>query len=336
MNYIKRSIVLFFVIFSLFTGGAVTAQSPIANINGVNIYSDKNVVSIINSRVNFSDGSWCDTSTGEVVNKGLGYISMDTPASATGEKKTFGPETFIANVLDVRSVTADVKIIPTNDKKMMVRIVGPESIVDNISTSLDSDTLMIEGKRQGSYKNSVTRGGNSISISSNSILGSIFSGSKNFISGNTIINTSSSGHSNTIIEVSVPKGSSIKIADIQGTVDIGDVEGPLQAVVFSNKIKAGKMRDANLTIQGSGDIIVSSIDGNLSMYVQGSGGVRVRKGLVTMLSANVQGSGDIKFGGSAIDANLSITGSGDIDIESVKNRPNMNVTGSGQISVDNW
>lgn len=129
----------------------------------------------------------------------------------------------------------------------------------------------------------------------------------------------------------------IKIAGIQGKVAIGDTEGSLRASVLgSDNLKAGKVRDAALSIQGSGDIDVSFVEGNLSMNIQGSGDVRVHGGSVTMLAVNIMGSGDARFNGKTIDANLSVIGSGDISVAFCKNRPNKNLIGSGDISVANW
>ena len=48
----------------------------IANINGIEVHSDKTMKSIVNSKITFTDESWCDVSTKQIVNKGQGYISI--------------------------------------------------------------------------------------------------------------------------------------------------------------------------------------------------------------------------------------------------------------------
>lgn len=84
---------------------------PVATINGQDVYSDKQMIGIVNSKVTFSDGSWCDVATGEVVNKGAGYVNIGTPAdSGSSEKTTYGPESFQTQVLDISNVSADVNI----------------------------------------------------------------------------------------------------------------------------------------------------------------------------------------------------------------------------------
>lgn len=48
----------------------------VAEINGQKVFSDKRPTSIVNTRVTFSDGSWCDVATGQVVNQGKGAINI--------------------------------------------------------------------------------------------------------------------------------------------------------------------------------------------------------------------------------------------------------------------
>lgn len=60
----------------------------IANINGKKVYSDKIVDSIVNARITFTDGSWCDAVIGQIVNKGPGYINIDSPEESANEKPT--------------------------------------------------------------------------------------------------------------------------------------------------------------------------------------------------------------------------------------------------------
>ncbi|MBP7075314.1 MAG: DUF2807 domain-containing protein [Rhabdochlamydiaceae bacterium] len=103
-----------------------------------------------------------------------------------------------------------------------------------------------------------------------------------------------------------------------------------------NDIKAGKVRDAILSVQGSDDVNVGAVNGNLSMNIQESGDIRVHSGSVGMLNVNIMESGDARFNGEATDASLSVMGSGDINVTYVKNKPNKNAMGSGDINVGNW
>lgn len=312
--------------------------SPVATINGVKVYSDKQMSSIVNSRITFSDGSYADVSTGEVVNKGHGYVSIGAPASSGGEQVTVGPKTFTGVLsLDVRDVVAGVDVQLSKDRSTTVTITGPKSDVDNIEVREQSSTLLIAGK------NASGRGRSGITISTG---GSAFVGGGVFIggsisgrrgSGGIVVMSSDDSESSTKVLVKVPKGTTVTVAGIQGLATIGDTEGTLYASVLGGSdINAGKVRGATLSIQGGGDITVAEVSEALSMNIQGSGDIRVRKGNVTSLSVNVMGSGDARFGGSATDATLSVMGSGDINVNHVENRPMKNSMGSGDITVGNW
>jgi hypothetical protein len=302
---------------------------PVATINGKDVYSNKRMASVVNTKVTFGDGSWCDVATGEVVNKGTGYINIGAPASAGDtEKTTYGPDTFSAQVLDMSNINADVEVSVINGDQMTVTIKGPRSEINGIDVNQNGNTLAIQGKGGKSGirgANVVISGSSSISIGG----GNIGRGGVNISTGG--------GENETNLLVGVPKCSAVRVGGIQGKTVIGDTEGPLHASVLGGEdIRAGKVGDATLSVQGSGDINVGTVTGNLSMSVQGSGDIRVKNGSVNQLAAKVMGSGDASFDGEAVDANLSVMGSGDIDVEFVKNQPVTNVIGHGDINVGNW
>lgn len=304
---------------------------PVATINGKDVYSDKRMTGVVNTKVTFADGSWCDVATGEVVNKGAGYINIGTPATAGDtEKITYGPTPFSAQTLDISNINADVEVSVIEGDQMAVTIKGPKSEVDGIDVKHGGNILAIQGK----VGKSGIRGANVVISGSSSI--SIGGGNISIGGGGVNISTDG-GENETKLTVGVPKGSAVRIGGVQGKTVIGDIEGPLHASVLGGEdIKAGKVGDSTLYVQGSGNINVSAVNGNLSMNVQGSVDIRVKNGSVNQLSASVMGSGDARFDGEAVDANLSVMGSGDIDVEFVKNKPATNVMGRGDISVGNW
>ncbi len=339
---------------------------PIATVNGKAVYSDKQMASVVSTRVTFTDGSWCDVSTGEVVNNGKGYINIGVPSNSGDEQTTFGPKTYLATTLDVQGVEADVDIQPIDGNEMTVTIAGSKPAMEDIIVRSQGDTLVIQSKSDGgthirganvviSGRSAVAIGRGSVSVGSGGVhiggrnRGTINTGGSAFVGGSINVNSGSffgrdmvvvsGGHSgsNTKITIGVPKGSAVNVAGVQGNVTIGDTDGPLQASVLGgDDIIAGRVRDATLAVQGNGNISVTAVNGNLSMTIQGSGDIRVRGGSVGSLMVNVMGDGDAKFNGEAVNANLSVMGSGDIDVTSVKNKPVQNAMGYGDINVGNW
>jgi len=311
-------------------------SKAIASINGVDVYSDKRVTGIVNTRINFSDGSWCDVSTGKVVNSGCGYISIGEPNQIDTEQEKVGPTTYKAKKLIVEGVSATVSIQPIPGFEMTVTMKGVKTAIDDVNVRLNDDTLNVSGF--GTDNNSGVGGivsCSNISISGSSIcIGGNASGT--IITGNKTV-IMHSNQSDMKIDIGVPVGSAIVISGVQGDVNIGDTKGSLQAHVKGNgNVRAGEVCDAILNIQGGGDVDVVAVNGNLSMSVQGNGDICVKNGFVKQLTANVQGNGDISFRGQAIDANVTVMGNGDIDIASVKNRPMKSIMGNGDITIGNW
>ena len=310
-------------------------MKEVANINNIPVYSDKDVQSISHTKVTFTDGSWCDVATGKIVNEGGGYINIDNPDSKNSKKDVAKEKTFEAAKLHISGTNAEIRVSVRNGKKTKVVIAGPESKVKKIICEVKGDTLKIsDANTESSSKNNINISGNSISISSGSLHISSISGSKIISNGSTIITGGQTPDITIIIQV--PKGTSIKAEKINGTLAIGEVDGDMELSTNSGKITAGLVKNALLSIQGSGDIIIWEMTGNLVANVQGSGDIEVKSGSIPSISANLKGSGDIKFDGEAENANLSIMGSGDIKVRFVKNKPITSVMGSGDIRVKNW
>lgn len=120
---------------------------PVATINRKDIYSDKQMTGIVNTKVIFEDGSWCDVATGEVVNNGVGYINIGTPTvGGDTEKMTHGPYAFSTQILDISNIKADVEVSVIDGDQMIVTIEGPSSEVKDINVNQSSNTLAIQGK----------------------------------------------------------------------------------------------------------------------------------------------------------------------------------------------
>lgn len=303
---------------------------PVATINGTDIYSDKQMTGISNSRVTFADGSWCDVATGEVVNKGAGFINIGNAGQKSSEEKSSFTKSFSASSLEVRDVEADVEIQPCSGSEMVVTIEGKKSGVEGIQTALQGNRLVLSGKssgRRGSGANVVISGGGSISISGSGV---------NIVAGRSVV-MGGKHEADVKVRVQVPVGSGVQVAGVQGNVQVGDTDGSFVGNLLGDTdMTVGKVRDTQLSLQGSGDVRVAEVNGNLTMNIQGSGDINVSRGTVPILNVSVMGSGDADFGGTATDANLSVMGSGDIDVHHVKNRPNRSQMGSGDIDVGNW
>lgn len=301
---------------------------PVATINGKDIYSDKQIRDVRNTRVTFDDTSWCDVSTGEVVNNGVGFIRLGA-AGADGEQ-TSTSNSYRASSLEVRGLDADVEVKPCSGREMSVTIAGRKSGVKEIKATLHGKCLVLSSASslRADGANVVISGGGGVSVVS-------YSG-VNGVAGRSVV-MNGAYHAEVKVGIEVPVGSSVQIDGVRGNVHVGDTEGPfVGSVCGAGDMSVGKVRATELSIQGSGDIRVAEVNGDLSVNIQGSGDVAVSRGAVPRLNMSIMGSGDATFGGSATDANLTVMGAGDIDVRHVTNRPHRSQLGSGDIRVANW
>jgi len=99
--------------------------------------------------------------------------------------------------------------------------------------------------------------------------------------------------------------------------------------VVTREIRAGLVAVST----GSGDISAASVSGPFNVRIAGSGDIRAPAGQVTDLTAQVAGSGDVRFGGVARSLSASVAGSGDVTVAEVTGPVSKRVFGSGQVRV---
>jgi len=305
---------------------------PVAVINGIAVYSDKPVSHIVNTRIFFHDGSWCDVKSGHVSNMGNGYINIGAPPLGKGkneEVKTFGPKEYEADKLLIAKVVGNVTIMPHDKKVISVEIKGPKSLVELIDVDQGGGLLDISGSEK-----SVTFSSSSSQSRSfgNVVIGGITMSQCSFVGSADFSQTEIPE-----LTIKVPKFSPINIFNIFGRTKIGDIEGPLVVELQGvDDVVAGKVTDADLKLQGAGNIKVNEVNGQTKMQIQGTGNINIKDGQADWLEIHVQGVGNARFNGTAENARLYVQGVGDIYVREVKNRPRKSVEGLGTIHVGNW
>ncbi len=296
----------------------------IANINGKDVYSDKLFSAIKGGRVEFEDGSWCDVSTGQVVNRGKGYITIGSPPNDTGpELVTKGPLLFRSQVLEVSGVHAKVSIEPHAGDVIEVTISGEQDAVEAIVMNESKGCLVISGQPSRATKYVVS----GATVISGRVFDSIV---------NNVVLTAGGGADLAKVDIKVPQGAPVRLNRVRGKTEVGDTLGPLLVNLDgSNQIQAGKVTDTDLLLSGSGRIRIAETNGHVNINLVGSAQVRIDRGAVSNIKVDMTGSGNVNFGGKAQDADVRMTGSGNVSLAYVENRPHKVVIGSGNLSIGN-
>ncbi len=106
------------------------------------------------------------------------------------------------------------------------------------------------------------------------------------------------------------------------------------SVAGSGAVVTRTIRDGLEAVSsGAGDIAAEQVSGPLNVRVAGSGDIRAPAGKVTQMSADVAGSGDVRFGGVAQSLTASVAGSGGVIVAQVTGPVRKRVFGSGGVRV---
>jgi hypothetical protein len=309
-------------------------MESVATINGTRVYSDKQVSRVVNARVNFTDGSWCDVATGEVHNTGPGYINLGTSVNDNSSQVvTSVPTSYQASALQLENLSADVTIEVTQRTEIEYSVSGPEDLIKAIKVSLRSGVLVLASERPRGFE--ISDGGLNISVGGNIFEGdkAVYrSSSQTIVVGDLVVGKSLKNPVR--VTLKVPEGTPVTSILVSGDVNLGDTKGPLSASVQSGKLSAGRVTNVHLSILGSGKITVGEVNGSATVQVQGSGEICIGSGHMSSLMATVQGSGDVVVSGITETASLSLMGSGDIWLAHSVQPPIKNALGSGRIRVD--
>lgn len=312
-------------------------HSPIANVNGVAVYSDKSLSGITNDLLQFSDGSYANVRTGEVHNAGPGYISLgQTPSAAAASSKTvtWGPERVQAGGVYLINVAAEVAVQVHDGTDVEYTVEGPEDELDRLSFSTPQGVLRIEGVGgDGSDGISVQSGPNGTIVVGR---GSSIISSGSIISGAGSVISSATGGLDARVKLTlkVPRGAAVSARGIRHNFAVGDTLGPLAlAAQGTPELRVGRVGDTQLTLQGAVQAHVRSIVGGATIATQGASHVEVQDADITALQVNMQGAGSVTIGGSAQTATLSAMGVAKIDLAHCASEPMNSSMGMANIRV---
>jgi Putative auto-transporter adhesin, head GIN domain len=104
-----------------------------------------------------------------------------------------------------------------------------------------------------------------------------------------------------------------------GNIRIGDVGKASADIAGSGSITFGNIRDGvDVDIAGSGDFSAASVHGPTRASIAGSGSVTIAGGEADPLHVEIMGSGNVSFGGVAVNPHIEAMGSGSVRIKSYR------------------
>ncbi|MEO1017263.1 MAG: DUF2807 domain-containing protein [Pseudomonadota bacterium] len=248
-------------------------------------------------------------------------IMLSTPAilAAAEEKRQLGP--YDAAHVTLQSLVTDLQVVPGD--ALTIVLTGDAKTVDAVEVEQSGDELTLT--QPPTQVSTVVMGpGATITNQGGSIT----------IGGKPIENLEAGGEMS--VEVTLPPKTSLTIADFVGSGAVHDLDAPLEIVLQSGRIDAGRVGPAVLEIPGSGTITLKTVRQRLDVSIPGSGTVEVDGGDVDDVQVDIAGSGDVRYDGTARTAKVGVYGAGDVTLGPVDEKPDITMAGGGDVKISNW
>jgi hypothetical protein len=104
-----------------------------------------------------------------------------------------------------------------------------------------------------------------------------------------------------------------------GNIRLGDAGYVSADIAGSGSVTVGNIRGGvDVDIAGSGDFSAASVNGATKASIAGSGSVTIAGGEANPLNVEIMGSGNVSFGGMAVNPHIEAMGSGSVRIKAYR------------------
>lgn len=234
---------------------------------------------------------------------------MQAPVVAVGSGGwvTKPQRSFAVRSVKIDGLVGTLTVAVKPDGPMALEVAGMKSRVDALAVSADGGTLTIEDK----HTHSVWDWHDWFDFSDHG----------------------RNDPKNLAVKLIVPKGADVNVDGLVGDAAIGDTMGSLRFEAAVSSARIGQVRNAKISLAGSGKIDVAGVSGPLDLDIAGSGKVRV--GTAARVKANIAGAGDARFGTIGGGLKIGIAGSGAVVAETVNGPVKIEIAGSGSVKIAN-
>jgi hypothetical protein len=229
-------------------------------------------------------------------------------AQADGNWVTKPRKSFDVKKVHFSSVIGSIKVDVKDSGPMTLDVAGTKRAVDGLDVHVEDGTLQIEGSDRGGTI-------------------SVWDWRKWF----DFSDIGGSHHYKLDLRLAVPRGTDVAVEDFIGNATIGDTMGNLSFSANATKSKIGKVKDAKIELEGSGQVDMSQVFGALNIEIDGSG--KVNAGDAKSVHAELNGSGDAAVGSINGPLHLEIAGSGSLTATKVNGPVKIEIAGAGSVKI---
>lgn len=317
-------------------------------VNGIEVYTNKEVVLVQDNRIHFTDRSYVDVITKEIVNRGEGFIAFEPNAivleGAECQKIT---EKFCGDgsAVTIENVTADIRVWQTSTLLSEIDITGTKDCLEQITITEKPEAISICGKNPD-QANRITvvktqdpypTGAKRMIMASASVFGkSVFISTDEAaekITGREITITQSRDPALTI-DITVPDETDLTFSGINGIIEIQGVAGN---VGFSNSgsssLYATSVKRFRANLYDDECVTVDHVSGDVSLRVGGTSSIEIKDGKIGELDICAEGKGVIVVQATAESADITASDDRDIYVQHVATKPRKRQSGASIIHV---
>ena len=133
------------------------------------------------------------------------------------------------------------------------------------------------------------------------------------------------------LRITAPTATPYHIEDMTGSIMAGDLDAPLSLEAHSVTARFGRLQSANVSVAGSGKVIIGPIKEQLDIEIAGSGHVEAAS--ASAAHVEIAGGGEVVLGAIAQGLDIEIAGAGDVKAASINGPLDTQIAGSGDVAI---
>lgn len=135
------------------------------------------------------------------------------------------------------------------------------------------------------------------------------------------------------LELTVPKGVTLHLDDITGSIVVGDMESNLVAKLLGGSLQAGQIKKVKLTMKGASRAFLPHVDGMVDLMGFGESKA-VLDGEITQMRVVLENSAKAEVRAPVNELVAEVNGQGLLEIKNTVNKAQCDVRGNAYLRID--
>ncbi|MEO5376295.1 MAG: DUF2807 domain-containing protein [Magnetococcus sp. DMHC-6] len=236
--------------------------------------------------------------------------------------------TLNGNKLEIQAESAQIQIDTEQREDIRFQFLGDTNAINAIHTHTEGGQVTL--KEMGKSSNSSIITSSNVQINGNVVVrgGNVSIGTIN------LPGDQNSTANSPKIHILAPRSLPLNIKSFGAKIAINKTDAPFKLEMLGyGDVEITALHDGEITLQGTGNLQIGHITGDLKIVSNGTGDIKVEHGEIHKLSIDLQGTGNIMIDGTSVDATIRSEGTGNIKIYDAQHVVIANHSGVGSIKI---